>query len=252
MGMALYTSSLPRPERRRSSLVSYHEENHRHHHHHPHRKRRRSEDNAHSLKHLPRVVCGGERYEDMRCFSRDEVINFIDETPIPSPMKSPRRASAVSLVPDVYEQHTVLFTHFPLTDFEREPQALRRLSEYGRSRSRGSSPDGSPGPDRGSGGEGSGACGYGKGCRPEHPLEGKHQEDELPPAGQNQQTGEHPAHRPTRTGLSAGAGPPGSGPQKHQSKAEIKGSTNSFASTPSAASSGYITFHSDSVGSTST
>uniref|UniRef100_H3D355 G protein-coupled receptor 153 n=1 Tax=Tetraodon nigroviridis TaxID=99883 RepID=H3D355_TETNG len=77
---AHYSCTLPRHERRRNSLVSYHEE----------RKRRRSEDSVHSLKHLPRVVFGGECYEDeLRCFSRDEVINFIDETPLPSPRKSP-------------------------------------------------------------------------------------------------------------------------------------------------------------------
>uniref|UniRef100_G3NTC7 G protein-coupled receptor 153 n=1 Tax=Gasterosteus aculeatus aculeatus TaxID=481459 RepID=G3NTC7_GASAC len=122
---AHYSSTLPRRERRRNSLVSYHEENH--HHHHPHRKRRRSEESAHSLKHLPRVAGGGEHREDApRCFSRDEVINFIDETPLPSPRRSPRRASAVSLAPNVYEQH-------------REPHALRRLSEHKRSSSSSSS-----------------------------------------------------------------------------------------------------------------
>lgn len=248
MGISHYSSSLPRHERRRSSLVSYHEESHQH------RKRRRSEDNAHSLKHLPRVVSGsGECYEDnFKCFSRDEVINFIDETPLPSPMKSPRRTSTISLIPDVYEHHVVLFPHFPLTDFEREPQALRRLSEHSRSGSRGGSPDGSPRRDRG---EGSGACGTGKGC-PEHRRSGKRHGELLPP-GQTQRTGEPSSHRPSRTGHGAGPGAgagagAGSGwvDQKHQSKAERKGSTNSFISSPSASSSGYITFHSDSIGST--
>ncbi|XP_062315518.1 probable G-protein coupled receptor 153 isoform X1 [Osmerus eperlanus] len=242
MGSPHYSSSLPRHERRRSSLVSYHEESHQH------RKRRRSEDSVHSLKHLPRVVSGsGECYEDnLKCFSRDEVINFIDETPLPSPMRSPRRTSTISLIPDVYEHHAVLFPHFPLTDFEREPQALRRLSEHSRSGSRGGSPDGSPRRDRG---EVSGACGTGKSCR-EHRREGK-RHSELVPPGQIQQPGEPSTHRPSRTGH--GAGPVAGaawGDQKHLSKAESKGSTNSFLSSPSASSSGYITFHSDSIGST--
>ncbi|KAJ8264934.1 hypothetical protein COCON_G00140330 [Conger conger] len=118
IGISHYSS--PRQERRRGSLVSYHEEGA------PYRKRRKSEDSVHSLRQLPR---GAHHEEDFKCFSRDEVINFIDETPLPSPMRSPRRASAVSLIPDVYEQRLVLFPHFPLTDFEREPQALRRCPE---------------------------------------------------------------------------------------------------------------------------
>lgn len=243
---AHYSSTLPRHERRRSSLVSYHEESH--HHHHPHRKRRRSEDSMHSLKHLPRVVCGGECYEDeLRCFSRDEVVNFIDETPLPSPRKSPRRTSTISLIPNVYEQHTVILPHFPLTDFEREPQALRRFSEHKRSSSRGSSPEGSPKPDRLTGKKSPGACGSGKGCR-ERPRDGKHLQWESGSPGRSQQT---PGRSRPRTGggdvAVAGAD---WGHQKHMSKAESKGSTNSFVSTPSVSSSGYITFHSDSVGST--
>lgn len=246
---AHYSSTLPRHERRRSSLVSYHEESH--HHHHPHRKRRRSEDSMHSLKHLPRVVCGGERYEDeLRCFSRDEVINFIDETPLPSPRKSPRRTSTISLIPNVYEQHTVILPHFALTDFEREPQALRRLSEHKRSSSRGNSPEGSPKPDRPAGKKSPGACGSGKGCR-ERLRDAKHPGEVASP-GRSQQTPGHSACRP-RTGVGSGAAAAAGadwGHQKHLSKAESKGSTNSFVSTPSASSSGYITFHSDSVGST--
>lgn len=246
---AHYSSTLPRHERRRSSLVSYHEESH--HHHHPHRKRRRSEDSMHSLKHLPRVVCGGERYEDeLRCFSRDDVINFIDETPLPSPRKSPQRTSTISLIPNVYEQHTVILPHFPLTDFEREPQALRRLSEHKRSSSRGNSPEGSPKPDRPAGKKSPGACGSGKGCR-EHPRDGK-QQCEVGSPRCSQQTPGHSRPRTGgggRAGASAGAGADW-GHQKHLSKAESKGSTNSFVSTPSVSSSGYITFHSDSVGST--
>ncbi|XP_064779244.1 probable G-protein coupled receptor 153 isoform X2 [Oncorhynchus masou masou] len=239
MGMVHYNSSLPRHERRRSSPVSYHEESH------PHRKRRRSEDSGHMLKQLPRVS-GGERYEeaDLRCFSRDEVINFIDETPLPSPMKSPRRTSTISLIPDVYEQHIILYPHFPLTDFEREPHALRRLSQHGRSCSRGGSPDGSHRADRACGGESSGACR--SGSLREHRREGKRQ-GELVPTGQSLRTGEHSSHRPSRTGAHR-AGPDWGG-HKHLTMGDSKGSTNSFISSPSASASGYITFHSDSIGS---
>uniref|UniRef100_A0A8C8GWT9 G-protein coupled receptors family 1 profile domain-containing protein n=1 Tax=Oncorhynchus tshawytscha TaxID=74940 RepID=A0A8C8GWT9_ONCTS len=239
MGMVHYNSSLPRHERRRSSPVSYHEESH------PHRKRRRSEDSGHMLKQLPRVS-GGERYEeaDLRCFSRDEVINFIDETPLPSPMKSPRRTSTISLIPDVYEQHIILYPHFPLTDFEREPHALRRLSQHGRSCSRGGSPDGSHRADRACGGESSGACR--SGSLREHRREGKRQ-GELVPTGQSLRTGEHSSHRPSRTGAHR-AGPDWGG-HKHLTTGDSKGSTNSFISSPSASASGYITFHSDSIGS---
>lgn len=244
---AHYSSTLPHHERRRNSLVSYHEESH--HHHHPHRKRRRSDDSMHSLKHLPRVVCGGERYEDeLRCFSRDEVINFIDETPLPSPRKSPRRTSTISLIPNVYEQHTVILPHFPLTDFEREPQVLRRYSEHKRSSSRGNTPEGSPKPDRSGLKKSLGACGSAKGSR-ERMQDGKHQGEVGSPVC-SQQTHGHSASRP-RTGSGAGAGARADcGYHKHLSKAESKGSTNCFVSTPSVSSSGYITFHSDSVGST--
>ncbi|XP_034446554.1 probable G-protein coupled receptor 153 isoform X2 [Hippoglossus hippoglossus] len=242
---AHYSSTLPRHERRRSSLVSYHEESH--HHHHPHRKRRRSEDSMHSLKHLPRVVCGGERYEDeLLCFSRDEVINFIDETPLPSPRKSPRRKSTISLIPNVYEQHTVILPHFPLTDFEREPQALRRLSEHKRSSSWSNSPEGTPKQERPGGKKSPVACGSSRGHR-ERLRDGKGH-GEVGSPGRSQHTPGHSTCRP-RTGGGGGAGADWRH-QKHLSKAESKGSTNSFVSTPSASSSGYITFQSDSVGST--
>ncbi|XP_056279615.1 probable G-protein coupled receptor 153 [Pseudoliparis swirei] len=247
---AHYSSTLPRRERRRSSLVSYHEESHRH-QHHPHRKRRRSEESMHSLKHLPRVVCGGEHYEDeLRCFSRDEVMNFIDETPLPSPRKSPRRASTVSLIPHVYEQHAVLLPHFPLTDFECEPQALRRLSEHKRSSgSRASTPEASPKPDRPAGKKSPGACGSGKGCR-ERARDGK-QPCEAGSPGRSQHSPGRSATRPrTGGGGRADAAAAARGSQKHPSKAESKVSRNSFVSAPSASSKGYITFHSDSVGST--
>ncbi|XP_069039830.1 probable G-protein coupled receptor 153 isoform X2 [Lepisosteus oculatus] len=232
IGIPRYSS--PRHERRRSSLASYHEENL------PYRKRRKSEESVHSLKQLPRE----ERYEeDFKCFSRDEVINFIDETPLPSPMKSPLRTSSVSLVPDVYEQHLVLYPHFPLTDFEREPHALRRFSEQGQGCSlAGGAPSSPEGPARGGGegagaGVGKGACGTGKGCckdqrdrqRPPEPV----------PPGKSL-----PRFRTGLGGNSAG------GDRENLTKVESKGSTNSFLSSPSA-SSGYITFHSDSIGSAS-
>lgn len=229
---AHYSSTLPRHERRRNSLVSYHEESH--HHHHPHRKRRRSEDSMHSLKHLPRVVCGGERYEDeLRCFSRDEVINFIDETPLPSPRKSPRRSSTISLIPNVYEQHTVILPHFPLTDFEREPQVLRRYSEHKRSSSRGNSPEGSPRPDRSGLKKSPGAYGSSKGSR-ERLQDGKRQVEVRSPVCSQQTQGHSPSRSRTGSGAAAGAG---CGHHKNLSKAESRGSTNSFVSTPQ--SSGY-------------
>lgn len=250
---AHYSSTLPRHERRRSSLVSYHEESH--HHHHPHRKRRRSEDSVHSLKHLPRVVCGREYYEDeLRCFSRDEVINFIDETPLPSPRRSPRRSSTISLIPNVYDQHAVALPHFPLTDFECEPQALRRLSEQRRSgSSRGSLPEASPKQDRG-GKRSPGACGSGKGSR-ERLSDGRSQcEGSFPGCSKKTQR-----HSRPRTGsgngagavAGAGAGAGADWPQKKRlSKAENKGSTNSFISTPSVSSSGYVTLPDSAAGST--
>ncbi|XP_033943830.1 probable G-protein coupled receptor 153 isoform X2 [Pseudochaenichthys georgianus] len=244
---AHYSSTLPRREMRRSSLVSYHEESH--HHHHPHRKRRRSEDSMHSLKHLPRVVCAGgeQHYEDeLRCFSRDEVINFIDETPLPSPRKSPRRASSISLIPNVYDQHTVILPRFLLTDFECEPQALRRLSEYKRSSSRENTSQVSPRADRPAGKKSPGVCGSGKGCR-ERTGDGK-PHCEVGSPGRIQQTAGSSSRPRTGGGARAAAGADW-GHQKHLSKGESKGSTNSFVSTPSASSSGYITFRSDSVGS---
>ncbi|XP_034029066.1 probable G-protein coupled receptor 153 [Thalassophryne amazonica] len=227
---AHYSSTLPRHERRRSSLVSYHEENH--HHRHPQRKRRRSEDSLHSLKHLPSVVCSGECYEDeQRCFSRDEVINFIDETPLPSPRKSPRRASTISLIPNIYEQHAVILPHFPLTDFEREPQALKRLSEHKRSSSRGNSPEGSPKPDRSAGKKSPGGSRPAKGTR-EHLREGKRHSKAVSP-GWSQHAVEH-SPRKNRTDLGGRAGGEWG---HHKHRAESKGSTNSLGA-PVASSSG--------------
>ncbi|XP_061538164.1 probable G-protein coupled receptor 153 [Phycodurus eques] len=219
-----YSSTLPRRERRRNSLVAYHEESrhHRHRYYHQpqlHRKRRRSED-AQSLKHLPRGT-HDYRDDDPRCFSRDEVINFIDETPLPSPRKSPRRASCtLALLPGVYERHTVTLPHFALTDFEREPQALRCFSEH-KSCTR-SSPEGSGG--HGSSGKGGRQVGS--------------------PAGISRRT--PPPVCRSRAGAAADWAQ-----HKQTSQGDSKANTNSFVSTSLASSSGYITFHSDSVGSAS-
>ncbi|CAL8319115.1 unnamed protein product [Merluccius merluccius] len=252
---AHYSSSLPRPGRRRSSLVSYHEESPRRHPHphphphphgaHPHHKRRRSsEDSVPPLRHLPRVaLCGpaGERYEDEpRCFSRDEVVNFIDETPLPSPRRSPRRraSSAVSLAAPDPRGHTasggsLLLPHFTLTDFEREPQVLRRLSERkhsGRGGSGGSTPlDGSPGA------AGHGSPGPHSGQR--HAREDRPQRGGAASPGLGQEGTGHSPRKASRTGQHKGPGADGTG------------SRNSFVSPPPASSSGCVTFHSDSVGS---
>lgn len=224
IGIPQYSS--PHHERRRSSPATCREENH------AHRKRRRSED-MHSLKQTPRV----ERYdEDFKCFSRDEVINFIDETPLASPMRSPRHASAVSLVPETFEQHIILLPYFPLTHFEREPQALRRCFEHGkcaalaeiaRDASRKAKDDGS-------------------GARALH----EHGHDEKR-VTQMDRTGPS-----ARTGVRASSGvrtaqvdAPAWADERNPSKGESKGSTNSFISSQSA-SSGYATFTTESIGST--
>ncbi|XP_031422104.1 probable G-protein coupled receptor 153 isoform X2 [Clupea harengus] len=291
IGIQQYSSSRHH-DRRRGSLVSYHEEGG------PYRKRRRSEDSGYALRGLPRVavlsgsgggMCG-ERHEDdfLKCFGRDEVISFIDETPLASPMKSSRRASAISLLPEGFEaprgssQHAViLYPHFPLTNFEREPQALRRLSDHGRicaltelpqdhggratggggkgsgsrrsSRVEGSAGGPSSGAGNGSAGSsgGTGTCGSGKGCSLRDPKcaaqdagpHGAH-----PHSPQAEQALAPPSQR-HRTGPGDGGGG-WEAEQKLLMKMESKGSTNSFISSPSASSSGYVTFHSDSVGST--
>ncbi|MGH0181081.1 UNVERIFIED_CONTAM: hypothetical protein FKN15_005860 [Acipenser sinensis] len=237
IGVPHYSS--PRHERRRSSLVSYHEESLLY------RKRRKSEESI--VKQLPREE--GEEEEGANCFSRDEVINFIDETPLPSPMHTPRRVSAISLIPDIYEQQIILYPHFPLTNFEREPQVLRRFSEHGKgcSLARGAvephQHSGNAVTCDGRGGwQRSGACGSAKDSRGSRdPGGGLH--SELPLPSNTHRTGDRSSRR-FRTGLG------GSNSQEKLTKVESKGSTNSFLSSPSA-SSGYITFHSDSIGSAS-
>ncbi|XP_030214216.1 probable G-protein coupled receptor 153 [Gadus morhua] len=258
MATALYSSSLPRPGRRRSSLVSYHEESPRRHHRpppphpppphatHPRRKSRRrsSEDSSAPppprRHHLPRVaLCGPE--DEPRCFSRDEVVSFIDETPAPSPGRSPRRRASTAVPLPVSPDHRgggggggLLLPYFTLTDFEREPHVLRRLSEYGcGSRGGGGGGGGTPDGSPRTGHHGSpGGHGGQRHAREDHQARGG------PAAfGQGQQGVGHSPRRASRTGRDKGPG------------AERKGSMNSFVSTPSASSSGYITFHSDSVGS---
>lgn len=305
IGIQQYSSSRHHHERRRGSLVSYHEEGGHY------RKRRRSEDSGYALRGLPRVAvlsssCGSaaavagmyadRHHEDdfLKCFGRDEVISFIDETPLASPMKSPhRRASAVSLLPQAFEtlpprgggngsgagQHAViLYPHFPLTNFEREPQALRRLSDHGRGCALTELPQDHGGRDAGGVGGGSrrasradsaicgssgeagngsagcsaptGSCGSGKGCalRDSKCVAGQ---DPGPHGTATQQAPEQGPHSPShrhRTGPGEGGGS-WEAEQKLLTKMESKGSTNSFISSPSASSSGYVTFHSDSVGS---
>ncbi|XP_057568065.1 probable G-protein coupled receptor 153 isoform X2 [Hippopotamus amphibius kiboko] len=137
-----------------------------------------------------------------------------------SPPGSPRRrpgpgarCASASLLPDA----------FALTAFEREPQALRRQpASPGPFPTRASSPDGAqPGGDAAP--PGGGGSPRSPGPRPAAPA--------------------HPG--PLRTGLSASWGEPGG-----LRSAGGGGSTSSFLSSPSE-SSGYVTLHSDSLGSAS-
>ncbi|KAF7695059.1 probable G-protein coupled receptor 153 isoform X3 [Silurus meridionalis] len=224
MGVPRYTSN--RHERRRSSLASCHEESSRH------QRARRSSDGTRSL---PR----SQRSEDeLGCFSRDEVINFIDETPLASPIRSPRRASALSLVASAQERQIILLPHFPLTHFEREPQALRRGSEHKGSRAE--LHQGSPRKDSNSRGRaeevGLSEYGSGKGCH-EQRRDGK-RPSELILTGQGMWTAVHSSLR----------GKSGQG-EAYVTKSEIQGSMNSFRNLQSP-SSRYKAYHSGSIGST--
>ncbi|XP_030041488.1 putative G-protein coupled receptor 153 [Microcaecilia unicolor] len=220
--------SLPRNEKRKGSLVAYHEGSS------SYRKRRKSAESIISLKQFAIE----ELYkEDYKCFSREEIVSFIDETPHPSPSKSSARPSSMFLIPDPFHSQAVPLSHFPLTDFEREPQALRRFPAQG------------------------------KGCTLTVPGPHRIQEDHRRFYTEG--------HRGTRSGqkqidaseaktldeLAAGSSRSESegygtdlstawGEQENLRKVESKGSANSFLSSPSA-SSGYITFHSDSIGSAS-
>ncbi|KTG04598.1 hypothetical protein cypCar_00030841 [Cyprinus carpio] len=151
----------------------------------------------HSLKQIPRV----ERHEDdFKCFSRDEVITFIDETPLASPLRSPRRASESFLwFPETFKQHVVLLPHFPLTHFEHEPQALRRCSEHSKGATLGKSPQDlqRKAKDSNDYRSGGGECSGIKGC-PEHRHDAK-RASELVPLGQGARTGD-PSSSSIRTG----------------------------------------------------
>ncbi|XP_020392935.1 probable G-protein coupled receptor 153 [Rhincodon typus] len=219
-GVLHYSS--PRHERRRSSLISQHDECASFH------KRRKSMDSVISLKQQTREEYFGD---DLKCFSRDEIINYIDETPLPSPMKTPLKSSSITLIPEKCEQYSVMFSHFPLTNFEKEPHVLRRLSE-----------------DRG--------CIFPGISKPKEYLANTCPSD--PTAAQmnpetyiqalNSQANpniKQEASRNCRTDLCVTWDN-----QENLTKVESKGSTNSFLSSPSA-SSGYVTFHSDSIGSAS-
>lgn len=214
MGVPRYTSN--RHERRRSSLASCHEESSRH------QRVRRSSDGTRSL---PRP----QRSEDnLGCFSRDEVINFIDETPLASPIRSPRRVSALSLVTGT-ERQIILLPHFPLTHFEREPQALRCTSEH-----RGSCTELYQGsPRKNSINRGGSECVSDKGCR-EQRRHGK-RASELILTGQSAWTASHSSLR-AKSGQGEG----------HVTKSEIQGSMNSYRNSQSP-SSRYTALHSGSI-----
>ncbi|XP_062854600.1 probable G-protein coupled receptor 153 [Trichomycterus rosablanca] len=221
MGVSRYTSN--RHERRRSSLASCHEESGRT------QCVRRSSEGTRSF---PRAQCSED---DLGCFSRDEVINFIDETPLASPIRSPRRASALSLVSDAQERQIILLPHFPLTHFEREPQALRRASEHKTSRT--DLHQGSPRKNSSSSRRGSelglSECGSEKGCR-EHRRDGK-RSPELILTGHSTWTGAHSPNK-GRTG-------------QRDAKGEIEGSMNNFRNSQSQ-SLRYLAFNPSSIGST--
>ncbi|XP_073459763.1 probable G-protein coupled receptor 153 [Aquarana catesbeiana] len=217
--------TLPRRDRR-SSLVFYHQEASL-----PYRKCRKGSESLLSLKHFTLE----ELYkDDFKCFSREEVVGFIDDTPLPSPRKTSGRSSSISLIPDTLKHPTA--THFTLTDFEREPQVLRRISNHGKS------------------------CtlnvpGH---IRPHDPkrfyTEGHRgiQNTQRPvQKAESQKLDEVAANSNSADSGSCQTGLDNAWSEQEQlDKVECKGSTNSFLSTPSE-SSGYITFHSDSIGSTS-
>ncbi|XP_075762459.1 putative G-protein coupled receptor 153 [Pelodiscus sinensis] len=208
---------LPRPPHRRSSLSSCHEERL------PSRKRRKSAESVLSPQPPPREGL-------YKCFSKEEGVNFIDESPLPSPRRGPPRAASFSLLPQVFLPPAGGCPSFPLTRFEREPQGLRRFPAPGRGDTltvprpphahedpRGLFPEGNRGPV---------------------PFK----------LGEGQALGSRPASSSCseaggfRTGLST--------TWVGQENLQKVGSTTSFLSSPSA-SSGYITFHSDSFGSAS-
>ncbi|XP_023693382.2 probable G-protein coupled receptor 153 isoform X2 [Paramormyrops kingsleyae] len=215
--MSLPRYSVPLQDRRRRSLASPQKERA------PRHARQASEDAGRPSR--PPSPWGEARQEDLNCFSRDEVVSFIDETPVPTPRGSPRHASALSLVPETRRQRTSQGAHFALTDFEREPQALRRPTEApsgSNSRHTGQSP-GPRSPGRGCDGHRDGA-----------------RSSRLIHTNQTSWAGDQSSQRP-RTGWLV---------EDHHTQSDSKGSLNSFMSSVSI-SSGYRTFQSDSVESTS-
>ncbi|XP_038603386.1 probable G-protein coupled receptor 153 [Tachyglossus aculeatus] len=197
--------------RRRGSLAASPEEGG------PDRRRRRSAESLLTPRPFPReeLAAGGS----FACFSREEVVSFIDESPFPSPGRPPRRPpslgrpASVSLPPDALASASL--AHVALTALEREARVPGCLLAL-------------PGPP----------------CPP----------PDRPPPGLSirLQLGEAPAGRdgpdgpgPFRTGLSAAWGE-----RAGRSKPGSKAGSCSFLSSPSA-SSGYITFRSDSIGSAS-
>ncbi|XP_060115329.1 probable G-protein coupled receptor 153 [Heteronotia binoei] len=218
-------------DRRRASLVSYQEEGR------PYRKRRKSAESVLALRPFS--------YEDFykegggyQCFSKEEVVNFIDDQ-MPGPRSVPLRSASISLIPDTLQHcsEAAALTCFPLTDFEREPQVLRRFSGRGCSLM-------VPGPflvqedaknlfPKGSGGTPCFEQIHIELCEAQTPEDLGVSSSCSEPEG-------------FRTGLSPSWG----GPEDLQGNGSKGGSTSSFLSSPSA-SSGYVTFHSDSIGSAS-
>ncbi|XP_077106440.1 putative G-protein coupled receptor 153 [Ranitomeya variabilis] len=218
--------TLPRRERR-SSLIMYHEDASL-----PYRKCRKASESLISLKHFTLE----ELYrDDFKCFSREEVVSFIDDTPLPSPRKGPIRSSSIALIPDALQHPTL--THFTLTDFEREPQVLRRFSPHGKSCTLNVPSHHRPHDDH--------KRFYTEGHRRARNSQRHVQKAESQKLDEVSSKNNSGDSNNCQKGLSnTWTG------QDQPNKIEDKGSTNSFLSSPSA-SSGYITFHSDSIGSTS-
>uniref|UniRef100_A0A670ZIM4 G protein-coupled receptor 153 n=1 Tax=Pseudonaja textilis TaxID=8673 RepID=A0A670ZIM4_PSETE len=207
----------PRYDRRRTSVLSYQEERR------PHRKRRKSAESPLSLK--PFSCEDLHQQGGYKCFSKED---FAEE-PVPSPTlrRPPVRSASVSLLPDAFPRRSTA-----------TPQVLRSISVQGR------------------------------GSSLAVPVLLPAQEDSriLFPKGsldtpchkqihvelcESPGTEDCPMIRSCsktecfRTGLS-----PSWRGQDNLQKNGSKGSTSSFLSSPSA-SSGYVTFHSDSISSAS-
>uniref|UniRef100_A0A6J0U4N7 Probable G-protein coupled receptor 153 n=1 Tax=Pogona vitticeps TaxID=103695 RepID=A0A6J0U4N7_9SAUR len=217
--------------RRRGSLLSYQEDGHLH-----RKQRRRSAESTLSLRPFS---CEDfyAKEQGYRAFSKEEVVNFIDDTsPFPTPRKAPVRSASVSRLPDALRDPSA---NFPLTHFEREPPGRRRFSAQERACSLRVPAPRLAHEDARTLFPKTGAAGETPGLEQIHiELCEALTPPEERPAGS-------PCSEPEgfRTGLSPSWGDQG-GLQKNGSK----GSTSSFLSSPS---SGYVTFHSDSIGSSS-